>query len=346
MRCYTVARFLLFFVFSFAQINASINASSTDYFAEYFTGNKKVSSVAELQGGLSGAKNYKATSDGRNYVLRILNPKESLYARKHEIAAATFAGERGIGPKILYVAPLHEAMIMEFVEGQTLTPSLLEEKAKLCALLQTIKKLHSSTGDFPNSCTIFEKIRQQLKQLEQSRIPLPLEEVLAAQEKLRCIEEQFKLEPIVPCHNDLSALNIIADGDVFKFIDWTDSSMGHAYNDLGYFVLVNQIPDERYNEALCFYLERTPSDQEIERLKLMKKVNKLRIFASNFPAYEPPVEDESSREKRQLELEEKLQSQELQPLQYFFDLHAKGKLSGKEDVIALSLSALREFLNE
>jgi len=322
---------------------SSLQANYSDYLKEYFQNSKETWLTEELKGGLSGAKNYKVTVDDTDYVLRILNPAEPLENRKQEIAAATYAGERKIGPPVFYFDANHSAMIMSFVNGRTLNNALLKDKNRLLACLQTMKRLHQSTGDFPKGLTVFERIRFQLKNLKQGLIPAPIEKINKALKKLDQIEKMFQDHPLVPCHNDLSALNIIVDGTEFKFIDWTDSGMGYIYNDLGYFVLVNHIEEDRFCEVLELYLGRLPTQQELLLLKLMKKVNTLRIFASNFPAYEPSIPDPEQRFIRSRELVE-LINHDLLPLSYYFDLHTKGHLFGQKLIVEFSLSSLQSFL--
>lgn len=335
-------KFILFIVFTFS----GLYANPSDYLTKYFKNSKEPLLVVRLLGGLSGAENYKITVEGKDYVLRVLNPAESIEIKQREITAATYAGKRSIGPSILYVSDNCSAMIMDYVKGQTLNPSIIAEKENLQALLQTMKRLHESTGDFPRGWTVFERIGIQLEMLLQSKIPVPTEAVNDALKKLGYIKEIFKDELLVPCHNDLNSLNILVEGKTFKFIDWADSGMDYVFNDLGYFALVNAVKEERHCELLELYLERLPSEQELHLLKLMKKVNMLRIFASNFPAYEPSIADIEQRAKRKAELEEMLWERNLFPLSYFFDLHMKGQLNGREAVVALSLSALRSFLND
>ncbi len=337
---------LFFTLFLFcASLNGSSHASSCDYLEDYFK-EKARSQPVELKGGLSGAKNYKVEVENSAYVLRILNPNESLVSREREIQAATCAATIKIAPRVFYHDPQYNAMIMEFIDGPTLTSSLLQDSQNLKTLLKTVKKLHTFEGNFPQGDTIFAKIKAQLTKLKASSIPTPEKAIEEAERKLSVIEEQFKHEPLVPCHNDLSALNILMRAGEFRIIDWTDCGKGHAYNDLGYFALVNSIEKSRYPEMLSFYLNRKPTFKELEKLSLMITVNKLRIFASNFPAYEPKQDNPDTRKMRRLELEEMLKSHTLHSLEHFFQMHREGKLSGKEAVIALSLSALREFLNE
>ena len=341
---YGIQKHFLVFLFFIILPFTTLQASYTDYLAEYFK-NKELT-VTELQGGLSNSKNYKITTKEKDYVLRILNPNSSIEERRQEIAAATYAGELEIGPHIFYEDPIYDAIIMDFVKGETLNPSLLKDKKVLIACLQHIQRLHRSTGNFPQGLTVFERIKSQLKNLKQSEIPAPIEAIDNALLKLCNIEKIFYNHALVPCHNDLNALNVILDRTTVKFIDWTDSGMGYAYNELGYFVLVNQIEEERYDEVLEYYLGVKPSVQEIYLLKLMKKINTLRIFASNFPAYESPVLDLDQRIIRTIQLENLLWDPNLLPVSYFIDMHIKGKLCDKELVVMSALSSLRSFLSD
>lgn len=341
MRIYL--KFLLFIFFSFGVIHAS----HSDYLAEYFKEASDSFTLVELQGGLSSAKNYKVTFEGKDYVLRVLNLSASFERRQEEIKAATCAGVLNIGPYIRYVDHGYNAIIMDFVNGQTLSRSLLKQKEMLRSFIQTMKCLHQYSGEFPKGEIVFEKIKLRLERLKQSEIPFPTEEISSALNMLISIEEKFRAEELVPCHNDLSALNVIEEEGVFKFIDWTGAGMGYIYNDLGFFLLVNGIEEDRYSEILNIYLERVASERELHLLKLMVKVNMLRIFASNFPAYEFPISDKELRIKREAQLREILWDDDLPSLGYFFDLHMNGQLNRRRDVIvAYSLRALRSFVGD
>lgn len=320
--------------------------SDADYLFEYFKNSKKPPPLVELSGGLSGAKNYRFASEGKEYVLRILNPEDAFKDRRNEIQAAAYAGELGIAPFVYYTNPGYDAMIMQFIKGQTLNSAVLENKEQLRSLIQTIKKLHDSTGNFPVGRTIFKRIKSELAQIQQGKLPAPAVSIKQALNKLASIEDAFKQEPLVPCHNDLNALNIIFDGTSFKLIDWTDAGMGYAYGDLGYLLLTNNIEKTHWQEVLEIYLGRPPSDAELRKLQLMIKVNLLRIFASTFLAHQIPIKDPQLRARTQIEIEKQLLDGDLPPPSHYFKLHARGQLKGNEVINRFSLSALRAFLND
>ena len=259
------------------------------YLNDYFGSAVETSQVAEIKKGLSGAKKYHVTINGKDYVLRVLDPALPCNRKQDEIAASVYAGQHLIGPQIHYIAPDGNAIIMDFVHGQTLTSQLLQNHCMLDAVVKKIKELHTSTGDFPKGQTVFEKITKQLEKLKQSNIPFPASKVEASLVKLKEIETQFQNEPLVPCHNDLNCLNVIKEIDGVKFVDWTPAGKGYAFNDLGFFTLVNQIGEEQHKDVLISYLGREPTQRELDLLNRVKKVSLLRIFAANFPVYEPAV---------------------------------------------------------
>jgi thiamine kinase-like enzyme len=274
----------------------------------------------------------------------LLHPSVFLEVRKHETDAAIYAGERGIGPRVVYVDANYYVIIMDFVSGTHLTSLVINNQEKLKILLQLIKQLHMSTGHFPTGLTVFERVRIQIRQLEGSEIPFPSKSVQNALNKLKYYEKLFENEPLAPCHNDLNALNIIISENVFKFIDWSDAGMGHVFSDLGFFSLVNCLGEEQDSKVLDLYLERLPSKKEFNLFKHMKIVNTLRIFSNNFAPFEPPIKNVEERMERIAELEKILWGSDLFPISYYLNLHVKGQLNRKELVISTCLSALRSFL--
>ena len=318
--------------------------SPFDHLKSYFK-DSIPSIILELQGGLSSAKNYKITIDHHDYVLRVLNPSISIEVRQQEANAAMYAGERGIGPHVFYIDSDYNALIMDFVSGKTLDFSVVNDQEKLYSLLQTIKQLHKSTGQFPKGLTVFERIELQVERLKQTEIPFPSKSIQDALSKLKYLKKIFDQEPLVPCHNDLNALNIIFNEDIFKVIDWSDAGMGHVFNDLGFFALVNCMGKEGDCKILNLYLGRVPSKKELDLLRYMKKVNALRIFSKNFPPYEAPIKNEKERAERMNELEKMVWSRNLFGLDHYLDLHIKGQLNSRELVISTALSALRAFLD-
>lgn len=322
-----------------------IAESDIKYCRRYFK-DAELTSVIKLQGGLSHAENYKIRVDNSDYVLRILTPSIPYDERKHEALATVYAAENGIGPSVFYVDDEYHAIIMEFVVGQTLQPLAIDDRDKLGGFLKVVKRLHSSVGSFPEGLTVFKRIRRQLDRLNTLQCPKPSESICRALEKLICFEEIFHKEPLVPCHNDLNALNIIANDQQFRIIDWSDAGQDHPFNDLGFFALVNNLSEKTEELLLELYLNEKPSKKEVEKFRLMKKINLFRIFSTNFPRSKTLIANESDRQERSRELERMVRDKQFFSFSHYINLHMQGLLNSKELVVATTLSALSEFLGD
>lgn len=326
-------------------LSSGLDSTSNKHLMAYFQTTQSLT-ITNLHGGLTSSINYKITNNGLEYVLRILNPTDSMEQNQHEIQAAVYAGELGVGPCIRYISPEYDAIIMDFVAGQTFSSNLVQHMETLPVLLRTIRQLHESTGDFPQGNTIFETIRQKLKKISQGPSPISSNRFNKVIKRLQVIEKKFKSQSLVPCHNDLNALNIIKNQNGYKLIDWTDSSMSYAYIDLGFFALTNNIHVNQHPEFLSLYLERSPSTKELDLLKLGVEVAALRLFTTTFSDHEPYIENEQQRLQRQAELEQMLEDPLLPTIDHFIDLQSKGLLNNNDVVISLCLCALHLFLNK
>jgi thiamine kinase-like enzyme len=264
-----------------------------DYLKAYFLNANLV--IDQLNGGLSGASNYKVTSGNHEYVLRILAGNTSFNDRQREIKAAILGGKLGIAPAIYYVSPNEDAFIMDYIQGSTLSLNAIQNKETLTAILKVIRTLHSTKDEFPQGVTVFEVIRSKFKKFPQDKSPISTSTLNMALKKLEILEKRFKNASLVPSHNDLNALNIISSAQGIKLIDWTEAGMNYAYIDLGYFALTNRIKENQYSELLSLYLGHCPSENDIRLLKDGKEVALLRLFATIFFDLEKPISDEKAK---------------------------------------------------
>ena len=83
------------------------------------------------------------------------------------------------------------------------------------------------------------------------------------------IERALRLEPLVPCHNDLLNANFIDDGATIRIVDWEYAGMGDRFFDLGNFAVNHQLTEEDEGRLLSAYFGRLVSSQ-YARLRLMR----------------------------------------------------------------------------
>ena len=85
------------------------------------------------------------------------------------------------------------------------------------------------------------------------------------------IETRRAVAPLVPCHNDLLALNFIDDGFVLWIVDWEYAGMGDAYFDLANFAVNNELDGEGERVLLDAY-----GGSDAESLTLMRFMSDFR----------------------------------------------------------------------
>jgi thiamine kinase-like enzyme len=101
-------------------------------------------SIQALSGGLTNT-NYKVTVDETPFFVRVPGESTALLAidRRNEYFNAKAAAETGVGPKVLYHLPEFQAMIMEFIQGITMSNASLNNPGMPTKIATAIKRLHA-----------------------------------------------------------------------------------------------------------------------------------------------------------------------------------------------------------
>src|SRR6185436_20178295 len=82
--------------------------------------------IQRLSGGLTNS-NYKVEVDGTPYFVRVPGESTELLAidRNNEYHNTKAASEAGVAPKVLYHLPEHCVMVLEFLDGSTMSKGSL-----------------------------------------------------------------------------------------------------------------------------------------------------------------------------------------------------------------------------
>src|SRR3954469_12870045 len=102
-------------------------------------------SVEPLMGGLTNT-NYKVTSRSGAYVVRISGKDTSLLAidRENEAYNTRNASEAGVGARFLAVLPEHDALVLEFIEGEVMDSEKLRAGDRLPLVAKACRRLHGA----------------------------------------------------------------------------------------------------------------------------------------------------------------------------------------------------------
>jgi thiamine kinase-like enzyme len=211
-------------------------------------------SVQSLPGGLTNT-NYKVVTDGYAYVVRISSKDAGLLAidRENELHNSIAAADAGVGAPVVAALPEHDALVLLFIEGTTLTPEDLRRGDRLALVADACRRLHGARR-FLHDFDMFEIQRRYLRVVQKRDFRLP-ERYLEFEPQVRAIEEAMRVraEPTVPCNNDLLAENFIDVGGELKLIDYEYSGNNDACFELGNIWSESNLSLEQLDELVTLY---------------------------------------------------------------------------------------------
>lgn len=177
--------------------------------------------VQALQGGLTNF-NFKVATPGRTVVVRLSSSDGDLLSidREAEHINSLRAAASGAAPAVVGYLPEHQALVVEWVEGRTLTAPDLHDESMLVRVGEVCRRLHSGArfdGDFD----MFAIQRRYLAIVQERGFRLP-ERYLDLMPHVDRIAVALAVRrgPTVPCNNDLLAANFIDDGERLWVIDY------------------------------------------------------------------------------------------------------------------------------
>jgi thiamine kinase-like enzyme len=217
--------------------------------------------VFELTGGLTNT-NHLVEAGADRYVVRIPGPSTELLAvdRANERHNALAAATTGVSPRILEVLEDVDVMVVEYIEGTTMSAEMLRDSEMAPRIASSLRRLHAG----PRFLKDFDMFRLTEFYLDvcaehDVRIPDGFEDHRA--DFVR-IEQALGRRPLphVPCHNDLLAENYIDDGAQLWIVDFEYSGnndptfeLGDTAQECGF--------DRDLRAALCeaYFGEATPA---------------------------------------------------------------------------------------
>lgn len=230
-----------------------------------------------LTGGLTNT-NFLVRDGGAKYVVRVGEDiPEHLILRFNELAAARAAEKIGISPAIVYAEP--GIVVMQFIEGKTLSDVAVRDPVTLDRIIPLIRSCHY---DLPSELVgpvlafwPFHVIRSYGRTLHdrgsrmRGQVPRYLD--IAAQ-----LERASVPTRIAFCHNDLLAANFIDAGDRMWLVDWDYAGYNSPLFDLGGLASNNGLPESLERHLLESYFERPVTDALWRRFQAMKCTSLLR----------------------------------------------------------------------
>ena len=169
--------------------------------------------VSELSGGLTNV-NHLVEVGGNRYVVRIPGRSTELLAvdRANERYNAEAASTTGVSPRIVEYLDGWNVMVLEFIEGETMSGAALRSPEQAARIAGSLRRLHGGPP-FLRDFDMFRLTEFYLRVCDERSVTIPdgFRDRLA---RVAEIERAFTANPVdvVPCHNDLLAENYIDDG--------------------------------------------------------------------------------------------------------------------------------------
>jgi thiamine kinase-like enzyme len=224
--------------------------------------------ISPLSGGLTN-ENYLVSAAGMRYVVRVPGQSTELLAidRANEVHNTRAAATTGIGPKVLEVIPDLDVMVLEFIDGPTMSATTLQSAQMAKRMAASFRRLHSAPR-FLQDFNMFRLIENYLEIVEAHDVAIPPD----YRERLPTIAEIEHAVaagslPTVPCHNDLLCENFIDDGATLRIVDYELSGNNDPCFDLGNTAQEAEFDDD-LRAALCeAYFGRSDA-QQLARMNL------------------------------------------------------------------------------
>jgi thiamine kinase-like enzyme len=248
-------------------------------------------SLEPLPGGFLH-RSFIVRVDGEPHVVKLLNPEldDLIIVPIDQVISNTVeAGRIGVGARVLAAFPDIPALVLEFIDGETLDVSALQRPGIIQEVARTARRLHRECQPFGARYDIFQWLERWTSLGERTKARMPT----GYQERLPRIAEiqravQGADRPLVPCHNDLLAENILHTQRGVRLIDYDFSGLNDPCFELGDIVAEGEFDEEQAELLSTAYFD-LPSDADRARVQLYAIVSNFTygllaaVFMANYP---------------------------------------------------------------
>lgn len=218
--------------------------------------------VEVLTGGLANL-NYVVRVDGEPFVVKLITQSMDDFGLmipiRHLLDNTVAAGRVGVGARAIRALAEIPAIVLEHIDGRTLSTEDLGDRENIPRIAQAIRRLHTEVPPFGNRVDIWDFLDRYLSLVRGHDLKTPdgLMDALPIVSAIRDVLDATAM-PHVASHNDLLARNVMDDGAI-RLIDYDFSGAGDPCFDLGDVAMEGDYsPDDL--ELLCgtYFGERRP----------------------------------------------------------------------------------------
>jgi thiamine kinase-like enzyme len=190
--------------------------------------------ISPIAAGLTN-QNFRVEVDGRPFFVRLPGSSTDLLAvdRANELHNTRAAAEAGVGPKVVAHDPESGALVLDWIDGRTMSNEAFAERGTPVRIAETLRRLHSGPP-FRDDFNMFRLTEYYLSVVDARSIRIP-DGYRDELPKVAFIEAALAAHPLptVPCHNDLLAENYLDDGRRLWIVDYEYSGNNDPTFELG-----------------------------------------------------------------------------------------------------------------
>ena len=230
-----------------------------------------------LAGGLTNA-NFTVVDAGQKFFVRLGKdiPVHHLM-RFNEHAASRAAHAAGLSPEVVHASD--GALVLRFIEGETLTAADVCKPENLERIVEMIGRCHTEIPKHFRGPAlvfwVFQILRDYTVTLREQNSPrcalLPRTSRIAT-----VLEQTVGPIDLVFGHNDLLPANWIDDGERLWLIDWDYAGFNSPLFDLANLASNNRFSPDQERALLAAYFDRVPEKQLGRAYSAMKCASLLR----------------------------------------------------------------------
>lgn len=250
-------------------------ASVAEETARQYVPGKGALSIERLGSGLVN-ESYRVAREGRVYALRVPTPGHLHLGldREWECRVLACASAAGVGPAIERCEPEHGVLVARWVEGRAISPEEARRPLTTAALALLARRVHALAVPLPARILgprdWIRRYRDALGGAAPDAMPGwlvgrgDLHE--AAERRLEALDS-LPQPPLVLCHSDLHAANLIEARTGLVLLDWEYAHVSEALWDLAGWSCNSDLDGQGRALLLASYLGRPAAAAEDERLE-------------------------------------------------------------------------------
>jgi thiamine kinase-like enzyme len=219
-----------------------------------------------MEGGITN-RNYRATLDGRDVVVRLPGKDTDLLGidRTAECAATRAAASIGVGPEVVAFLPEHGVLVTAYVDARPATTD--ELRTRIPDVTALLRRIHGGP-ELPVPASPLARAESYRAEAERrgGRIPDGYDDVHAA---ATAIVRALPHAP-APIHSDLLTANFLDDGERLWIVDYEYAGMGDPRFDLANFASHHDLGGDGERALLESYHGREPTEAELAAVRLLR----------------------------------------------------------------------------